>query len=235
VCPDHWFFENFEETKFKTGIQTRPGTGCKTHLIQVPVKFFGLRLSSCPWGWGAALCDIPYSDCVILFFQCAIVQLKRQCQAFQVLCSNDSLGFFIPFFTPFPPIDLSLDCDVKFCDCLSFGPSPVAFVQIHSSCSSAGSAAYFSSFFWSLNMWPIWYNGLALIVICSFNDGFLCLSWGSIGHRYKCHIAFITSLWILWEFTFFLALMMGRCEVSYFTKIDSCPSIPCLIVFMLWS
>jgi hypothetical protein len=46
VYPDHWFFQNFEITKFKTGIRTRPGTGCKTHLIQVPVKFFGLRLSS---------------------------------------------------------------------------------------------------------------------------------------------------------------------------------------------
>ncbi len=51
MYPDHWFFGNFEKTKFRTGIRTRPGTGCKIHLIQVPVKifkifkFFGLRLS----------------------------------------------------------------------------------------------------------------------------------------------------------------------------------------------
>ncbi len=66
----------------------------------------------------------------------------------------------------------------------------------------------------------------------------------------RCHITFVTSLWILWGFTFFVTCMVGRgqlrmmlCEMfsqplqemQDFMSHESkpCPSTPCPIVFTL--
>jgi len=59
-------------------------------------------------------------------------------------------------------------------------------------------------------MWPIWCNGLAFILIVLSVVSFSHSLMGSIGHRDRCHIAFIINLWILWGSTFFLVLMEGR-------------------------
>jgi hypothetical protein len=56
VYPDQWFFENFEKTKFKTGIQTRCGTGCKnpfnsgSSFLNLNILNFWTEVIVVPWG-----------------------------------------------------------------------------------------------------------------------------------------------------------------------------------------